>query len=561
MLSTTGPNSSHGVTMSDQPGSVTISDAGQARLFQCAAAVYDLPSSREEPERGSEMQNQDLIFKELASIMSQPWMKELIEDEENHPNFWSIIEYGNESYETRYSRMLRWLMDPHGNHGLGRFFALNLAGLVAERSQDSALSTLVQDHRDRDAQAHGGSTYEPGPRDGADVEALKSDSGGIDVLAYMESLSLVIAVENKMFAGEEPTQLDRYHAALGQHPEYKEYKHRALVYLTGDGRDPLAGEESPWIPVKYSDLRPLLETTYKRLGDTATAEDRDIVRSQHARKIVQDFIWDSRKKFSTLKGRDEIAVFKGHFKDIVELRIALGDGPEPEVRGGPDDDSAASVTPTSDHDDLKREFFAYFEGDARDAKVALRLVADAVTVQDKTPNENVQSIVRELFYLILGGDEARNVDYANATDPHPLDDEIFAPYGVKTVQVTSKRQGIYLYIGETKFRGYVSGSSDGTMPNDGISLHLEPTLRKRFKDRGIEFPRSYVLPEVKKINASDFTGDGGPARAAAYLRDELHRLIETTHASGTIDEVTRIWHEATRQAPDLAPAATETSGG
>ena len=30
----------------------------------------------------------------------------------NKANIWRIIEYGKKSYETRYSRMLRWLLDP-----------------------------------------------------------------------------------------------------------------------------------------------------------------------------------------------------------------------------------------------------------------------------------------------------------------------------------------------------------------------------------------------------------------------------------------------------------------
>ena len=28
------------------------------------------------------------------------------------PNIWDIVEYGKESYETRYSKFLCWLLDP-----------------------------------------------------------------------------------------------------------------------------------------------------------------------------------------------------------------------------------------------------------------------------------------------------------------------------------------------------------------------------------------------------------------------------------------------------------------
>jgi hypothetical protein len=59
------------------------------------------------------------LLERLDRVMQEPWMKDLI-GEAYRPNFWSIIEYGRGSYETRYSRMLRWLMDPSENHGLTR---------------------------------------------------------------------------------------------------------------------------------------------------------------------------------------------------------------------------------------------------------------------------------------------------------------------------------------------------------------------------------------------------------------------------------------------------------
>ncbi len=49
------------------------------------------------------------------------------------PNFWDIIEYGTSkngmdrsAHETRYSRMIRWLMDPGENHNQGIFFCKSI---------------------------------------------------------------------------------------------------------------------------------------------------------------------------------------------------------------------------------------------------------------------------------------------------------------------------------------------------------------------------------------------------------------------------------------------------
>lgn len=39
------------------------------------------------------------------------------------PNFWDIVDYGANAGETRYSKMLGWLLNPQEDHGLGTFFA------------------------------------------------------------------------------------------------------------------------------------------------------------------------------------------------------------------------------------------------------------------------------------------------------------------------------------------------------------------------------------------------------------------------------------------------------
>ena len=39
------------------------------------------------------------------------------------PNFWDIVDYGASAGETRYSKMVGWLLDPQEDHGLGTFFA------------------------------------------------------------------------------------------------------------------------------------------------------------------------------------------------------------------------------------------------------------------------------------------------------------------------------------------------------------------------------------------------------------------------------------------------------
>ena len=65
-------------------------------------------------------------FRELA------WVNNYLELKKK-PNFWTVIEYGRynsskdkSAHETRMSKMIRWMMDPNENHGLGNVFAYKL---------------------------------------------------------------------------------------------------------------------------------------------------------------------------------------------------------------------------------------------------------------------------------------------------------------------------------------------------------------------------------------------------------------------------------------------------
>lgn len=75
----------------------------------------------------------------LKVLSLTPQMKAELEAAKK-PSFWSILEYGKNSYETRYSRMLCWLLNPAGTHGLGGFALRWFAGF-AERK----LNTCNQD--------------------------------------------------------------------------------------------------------------------------------------------------------------------------------------------------------------------------------------------------------------------------------------------------------------------------------------------------------------------------------------------------------------------------------
>lgn len=59
-----------------------------------------------------------------------------------------------------------------------------------------------------------------------------------------------MVIENKIGAPEQPEQLQRYYAWLQQQHEYR---NRALVYLTLDGRKSLTAGNNPYFCLSYGE--------------------------------------------------------------------------------------------------------------------------------------------------------------------------------------------------------------------------------------------------------------------------------------------------------------------
>jgi hypothetical protein len=72
----------------------------------------------------------------------------------------------------------------------------------------------------------------------------------IDIVLDFPDLRLVIAIENKIHALDQPKQLERYQKSLCD--LFPHYEHRAIVYLTPTGRDsPTANLDCSRVPIYY----------------------------------------------------------------------------------------------------------------------------------------------------------------------------------------------------------------------------------------------------------------------------------------------------------------------
>lgn len=134
--------------------------------------------------------------------------------------------------EIRHSNFLAWVLDPAESHGQGGLF---LKAVL--------MDLLRQAPRER-------RPLSPVELDGVELNGVevRREWRNIDVLICSESPAFVIAIENKIGAGEHGNQLTRYKQAV--RAEFNKRPH-VFVFLTTDGDDPT---DSEWIPYRYADL-------------------------------------------------------------------------------------------------------------------------------------------------------------------------------------------------------------------------------------------------------------------------------------------------------------------
>lgn len=92
---------------------------------------------------------------------------------------------------------------------------------------------------------------------GARAKVIR-ERADIDILIDFPSLRLVIAIENKIHASDQREQLTRYQQSLCD--LFPHYEHRAIVYLTPEGRDsPTANVDCQRVPIYYQSYAQIAE--------------------------------------------------------------------------------------------------------------------------------------------------------------------------------------------------------------------------------------------------------------------------------------------------------------
>lgn len=179
------------------------------------------------------------------------------------PNFWDVVQYGDASYENRYNRMVRWLLDPRGDHGLGTAVANALLRAVGSSAAVSEGATA---------------SVETPTADGQRIDVTVRDDEHAEGRTY-------IAIECKLDSGQHSDQLTAYRSDV-QHRLAPGSWNRVFVFLTqhddepDDEPDPtFPGEE--WHRVSFAAFGQIL---------SAALADHDV--DPDARPIIEHFVRD-----------------------------------------------------------------------------------------------------------------------------------------------------------------------------------------------------------------------------------------------------------------------------
>ena len=425
----------------------------------------------------------DLVSK-LKVLSLTPQMKAELEAAKK-PSFWSILEYGKNSYETRYNRMLCWLLNPAGTHGLGGFALRWFAGFAERKlnvcNQNSCTGKAKEAYPSREEpQDHTPGipspwdNYRPDDRDGAKPEAL---SKNIDVLAYSFNDEICVTVENKMNSDEhssktedgEVSQLKKYYDAVMSDDTFGSFKYKYFIFLTKDGHTPPSFSDTTcddntkedwqrrWMCMSYADLVEMLDAVLPRL---TTLEGVAIVKD-FRNDVVRNIDMDNVVLYNSFYDyREEVVTLYTYF---------FGEDTEEDSRKSKRRKKAK--TSESDLTQAGILFLTALGGmlPLEDAKYLIQQVYEHLS----NNNRDVQLVIRRLFnhYAVkqvnLADKDAfgteRVADRVSKVKPKFKDE--WSQVRISGNYDTHKGQGINMTIAGTDSVLYFSGDEHGIMPN------------------------------------------------------------------------------------------------
>lgn len=384
-------------------------------------------------------------LEKLNEFKNINWVKNYLELKEK-PNFWTIIEYGEEvrlnkksAHEIRYSKMVRWLLDPNENHQLGNIFAHKIMTLIGvDYSYNANKNESIK----------------------VTTEALED----IDIFYKDPSQNICIAIELKQFAKEHQStgydsQLDKYEHVVGEFVEKSKNTMKPYyIYLTTLQEDP---SNDNWFAIGYQQLIEIIEEVSE-----AYLSNSDYVYRKDTLKIITDF------KDDLQRSKDLAEKNMNGIKNIFSLEeqdfsVSLANEMNREIE--------------STHFD---ELVELYNGNDQTLKELITMIDEILTIQDHTPNEPVKLLLRKIYNYLSGDRELDTInvqEYKAKETLTSIKQELINHYDLNfdTIALTGgKGQGINIYHKDNTYRIYLSGDTHGHFPNDHINLLPIPNIEK-----------------------------------------------------------------------------------
>lgn len=167
---------------------------------------------------------------------------ELLELEERVGRFNIFDALGVVRQEIRHSNFLAWLLDPAESHGQGQLF---LKAILMDLLRETPIENRP---------------LSPIGLDGVDLTGVevRREWRNIDILIVAHEPAIVIAIENKIDAGEHSNQLARYEKVVRTaFPNHQPM----FVFLTPEGDEP---SEEDWTTYTYGDIHRVLSRCMRR---------------------------------------------------------------------------------------------------------------------------------------------------------------------------------------------------------------------------------------------------------------------------------------------------------
>lgn len=428
------------------------------------------------------------------------------------PNFWSIIEYGKNSYETRYSRMIRWLLDPMETHNQGNFFANKLI----------ELSTLDGKKK---LSAGGGH---------AKCEALGSN---IDIFFIDEQEKITITIELKMWSSDHANngehQLDKYYDAVDAKYKPTDDYQNHYFYITINGDSPnvaMMEHREEWDNISYEQILSIIKLMKQKImKDESKREDLKL----STLKIIGDFHEDMSRNVSKYEfiTSDNIMTWN---KNNLSLREKFKQLKNDYVDNRMTDPSI---------DEACKKFLANVnEGDEEEHRLteeqlifALELMSLSISEQNHKANEDVHRLMSEIFLNFAGNKDDAKTALSGETKRRKvkLKQNIISQTGFRYVWMTSgKGQGLRFFKEDMKEKEYgdaikmpyvyFSGDYSQKIFNDGVAYSLENDNKPSGKISYTKLLKLFNKPKDKDAFLSkNITKEAGFKEFADFLIELL----------------------------------------